>query len=159
MAIALSTTTLPAIIENVDIAQTVVVGRSLISIPPDPAISSVVVVKGANTSGNVVVTVGEPELISGNVTITFSGRYNDNFIKTITYEDGEKAVQTVTKFTDIVPGYNFISEYLAPTAGSITASYSVVVNGAELGPVTQVINNNYTPGKEFLIQYVAQGKY
>jgi hypothetical protein len=41
----------------------------------------------------------------------------------------------------------------------LTASYSVLVNGNELGPVTQVINNNYTPGKDFLVQYVAQGKY
>jgi hypothetical protein len=157
MAISLSSTTLPATQENTDIAQTITVGRLLV--PPDPAISSVVVNKGANTAGNIVITVGNPELITGNVDITFSGRYNDNFTKTITYEDGNKQVQTVTKFADIEPGYNFVSEYLAGSSGTLTASYSVVVNGSEIGTVTQVINNNYTPGKDFLIQFVAQGKY
>jgi hypothetical protein len=157
MAITLSTTTLPAIEENTDIAQTITVGRLLV--PPDPAISSVVVTKGANTSGNVVVTISDPGLISGNVTITFSGRYNDNFTKAITYEDGDKQVKTVTKFTDIEPGYNFVSEYLSTGPSTLTASYSVLVNGDELGPVTQIINNNYTIGKDYLIQYVAQGKY
>ena len=157
MAITLSSTSLTAIEENTEISQTIIVGRLLL--PPDPVISSVVVTKGANTAGNVVVTVSDPALITGNVTITFSGRYNDNFTKTITYEDGNKQVQTVTKFADIEPGYNFISEYLASGTSSLTASYSVVVNGSELGPVTQVINNNYTPGKEYLVQYVAQGKY
>ena len=157
MAITLSTTTLPAIEENIDNAQNITVGRLLL--PPDPNISSVVVTKGANTAGNVVVTVGSPELITGNVTITFSGRYNDNFTKTITYEAGDKQVKTVTKFSDIESGYNFVSEYLASGTGTLTASYSVVVNGVEIGPVTQVINNNYTPGKESLIQFVAQGKY
>lgn len=157
MAITLSPATLPAIEENVDIAQTITVGRALISL--DPLISSVVVTKGANTAGNVVVTVGDPEFLTGNVTITFSGRYNDNFTQTITYEDGDKQVKTVAKFTDIEPGYNFVSEYLASSLSTLTASYSVVVNGAELGPVTQVINNNYTVGKDYLVQYVAQGKY
>lgn len=157
MAITLSATTLTAIEENVDIAQTITVGRLLV--PPDPLISSVVVTKGANTAGNVVVTVGSPEFVTGNVTITFSGRYNDNFTKAITYEDGDKQVKTVAKFTDIEPGYNFVSEYLSVGPSTLTASYSVLVNGAELGPVTQVINNNYTIGKDYLIQYVAQGKY
>jgi hypothetical protein len=157
MAITLSTTALPAIEENTEIAQTITVGRLLV--PPDPAISSVVVTKGANTSGNVVVTISDPGLISGNVTITFSGRYNDNFTKAITYEDGDKQVKTVTKFTDIEPGYNFVSEYLSTGPSTLTASYSVLVNGDELGPVTQIINNNYTIGKDYLIQYVAQGKY
>ena len=158
MAITLSTTTLTAVTENADISETITVGRVLLPMP-DPAISSVVVTKGANTAGNIEIAVSAPSLIFGNVTITFTGRYNDNFSKTITYEDGDKAVQTVTKFQDIEPGYNFISEYLAPSGGSITADYSVVVNGEELGPVTQVINNNYTPGKDFLVQFVAQGKY
>lgn len=157
MAISLSSTTLPAIEENTEIAQTITVGRVLI--PPDPLISSVVVTKGANTSGNVVVTVSSPEFLTGNVTITFTGRYNDNFTKAITYEDGDKQVKTVAKFTDIEPGYNFVSEYLSVGPSTLTASYSVLVNGAELGPVTQVINNNYTIGKDYLIQYVAQGKY
>lgn len=157
MAITLSSTALAAIEENVDIAQTITVGRVLI--PPDPLISSVVVTKGANTAGNVVVTVGNPEFLTGNVTITFSGRYNDNFTKAITYEAGDKQVKTVAKFTDIEPGYNFVSEYLSTGPSTLTASYSVLVNGAELGPVTQVINNNYTVGKDYLIQYVAQGKY
>lgn len=156
MAITLSSTSLTAIEENTEISQTITVGRLLL--PPDPFISSVVVTKGANTAGNVVVTVSDPALITGNVTITFSGRYNDNFTKTITYEDGNKQVKTVTKFADIESGYNFVSEYLAGS-GTLTASYSVVVNGVELGPVTQVINNNYTPGKDYLVQYVAQGKY
>ena len=157
MAITLSNSTLPAINENVDIAQTITISRSLL--PPDPEIANVVITKGANTEGNVVVTVGTPDFITGNVVLTFSGRYNDNFTNTITYEDGEKQVQTVTRFADIESGYNFISEYLADISSSVTASYSVVVNGSELGPVTQVINNNYTPGKDNLVQYVAQGKY
>lgn len=157
MAISLSSTTLSAIEENTEIAQTITVGRLLV--PPDPAISSVVVTKGANTAGNVVVTVSDPALITGNVTITFSGQYYDNFTKTITYEDGNKQVKTVAKFTDIEPGYNFVSEYLASSLSTLTASYSVLVNGVELGPVTQVINNNYTPGKNSLVQFVAQGKY
>ena len=157
MAITLSSTTLPAIQENTEIAQTITVGRLLI--PPDPMISSVVVTKGANTQGNVVVIVSSPEFLTGNVTITFTGRYNDNFSKTITYEDGNKQVKTVTKFTDIEPGYNFVSEYLSTGSSTLTASYSVLVNGTEVGPVTQVINNNYTIGKDYLIQYVAQGKY
>jgi len=157
MAISLSSTTLPAIEENTEIAQTITVGRLLV--PLDPLISSVVVTKGANTAGNVVVTVGSPEFVTGNVTITFSGRYNDNFTKAITYEDGDKQVKTVAKFTDIESGYNFVSEYLSVGPSTLTASYSVLVNGDELGPVTQVINNNYTIGKDYLIQYVAQGKY
>jgi len=157
MAISLSTTTLPAIDENVEIAEIITISRTLI--PPDPEITSVVVTKGANTEGNVVITVGEPDLISGNVSLTFSGRYNDNFTNSITYEDGNQQVQTVGKFADITAGFNFVSEYLADGTGSVTASYSVVVNGSELGPVTQLINNNYTPGKDNLVAYVAQGKY
>jgi hypothetical protein len=47
----------------------------------------------------------------------------------------------------------------AAGGGTSTATYTVTVDGTPF-TVTQAINNSsYTPGQNYLIQYVAQGKY
>jgi hypothetical protein len=155
MAIELSPASLSAIQEDVDLSQVISVVRTVPS--SDPVISSVTITKGNNTYGNIVIAVGN---LGGNVDLTFSGRYNDNFDKSITYEDANKVVQSATRFKDITQGYNFIVEYLASTATSITANYTVTVNGSITLPLTQTINNTtYTPGQKYLVQFVQQGKY
>jgi hypothetical protein len=145
--------TLPAVGEDVDLDLTFNVNTNI----GDPAITSVSATCSA--LGNVAIVVGAPVGIDGNTTITVSGRYNDNFDKSITYEDGNKAVQSASRFKDIAPGYNFVSEYVAASGGTVTATYTVIVNGTPF-TITQTINNtSFTPGQKYLVQYVAQGKY
>lgn len=149
----LSIDELPAVGEDVDINITFTANANT------GVISSVVASLDEAINGNIVITVGTPSGANGNTVISISGRYNDNFDKTITYEDGNKAVQTTTRFKNITPGYNFISEYLAASGGTVTATYSINIDGT---PITldQTINNtSYTPGQNYLVQYVAQGKY
>ena len=149
----LSPSVFPATEEDVDLNLTFTANTNI----GDPAITSVT----ANCSalGNITITVGAPSGPNGNTTITVTGKYNDNFDKTITYEDGSKVVKTVSRFKDIESGYNFISEYLAANGGTVTATYTVTINGSSY-TATQIINNtSYTPGQNYLVQYVAQGKY
>jgi len=142
-----------AVEEDVDLNLTITANTNI----GDPAITSVTATCSA--LGNVVITVGSPSGANGNTIITVTGRYNDNFDKSITYEDSNKAVQTASRFKDITADYNFISEYLAANGGTVTATYTVTVNGTPY-TVTQTINNtSYTPGQNYLVQYVAQGKY
>ena len=123
----------------------------------DPAITSVTAT--CDAQGNIVISIGNPQGANGNTVISITGRYNDNFDKSITYEAANSVVQSVTRFKNIEPGYNFVSEYLAAGGGTTIATYTVTINGTPF-TVTQPINNSsYTPGKNLLVQAVAQGKY
>lgn len=142
-----------AVEEDVDLNLTITANTNM----GDPPIATVTATCSA--SGNVTIDVGAPSGVNGNTVITVTGRYNDNFDKSITYEDTNKAVQTVNRFRDVTDDYNFISEYIAANGGTVTATYTVTVNGTPF-TVTQTINNtSYTPGQKYLVQYVAQGKY
>lgn len=142
-----------AVEEDIDLNLTITANTNI----GDPAITSVTVTCSA--LGNVTITVGSPAGASGNTVINITGRYNDNFDKSITYEDSNGTVQAASRFKDVTPDYNFISEYLAANGGTVTATYTVTVNGTPF-TVTQPINNtSYTPGQKYLVQYVAQGKY
>ena len=149
MAYTLSPTTLALIAEDTDFARTVTIATA----PADPLINSIIVTLGDNTAGNILVTT---DTVAN--TIVISGRYNDNFVKTVNYLDAEKQPQTITSktaFAELPVGYLLVNEYLASTVTSATATYAVTVNGANLGVVTQQINNNYTPGQTALIAAVA----
>lgn len=146
-------TTLTAVQEDVDLNIVITANTNI----GDPAITSVSATCSA--SGNVTINVGSPGSGSGNTVITVTGRYNDNFDKSIAYEDGSKNAKTASRFKDIESGYNFISNYTAAGGGTAVATYTVTVNGTPF-TVTQTINNtSYTPGQKYLVQYVAQGKY
>lgn len=145
--------TFPAVEEDVDLNLTITANTNI----GDPAITSVTAT--CNALGSLVITIGAPSGINGNTIITVTGKYNDNFDKAITYETSDSVVQNVTRFRDLESGYNFVSEYLAAGGGSATATYTVTINGSAF-TVTQAINNtSYTPGKNLLVQAVAQGKY
>ena len=149
MAYTLSPTTLALIAEDTDFARTVTIATA----PADPLINSIIVTLGDNTAGNILVTT---DTVAN--TIVISGRYNDNFVKIVNYLDAEKQPQTITSktaFAELPVGYLLVNEYLASTVTSATATYAVTVNGANLGVVTQQINNNYTPGQTALIAAVA----
>ena len=149
----ISVESLPDIAEDVDIDVTFSANANT------GVISSVTASLDTAITGNVVVTVGTPSGTNGNTVITISGRYNDNFDKTITYENGEYVTNVVARWKDVESGYNFITEYVAAGGGTSTATYTVTVDGTPF-TVTQAINNSsYTPGQNYLIQYVAQGKY
>jgi hypothetical protein len=145
--------TLSAVQEDVDLNFVITANTNI----GDPAITSVSATCSA--FGNVTINVGSPSGANGNTVITVTGRYNDNFDKSIAYEDGDKNAQTVPRFKDIKSGYNFISNYTAAAGGTAVATYTVTVNGTPF-TVTQTINNtSFTPGQKYLVQYVAQGKY
>lgn len=149
MAYTLSPTTLTLIAEDTDFARTVTIATD----PADPLIGNIIVTLGDNTAGNILVTT---DTVAN--TIVISGRYNDNFVKIVNYLDVEKQPQTITSktaFAELPVGYLLVNEYLASTVTSATATYVVTVNGANLGVVTQRINNNYTPGQTALIAAVA----
>ena len=155
MAYVLSPTVLPATKEKTQLNQTVTVTKDAF----DPAITSVVVTKGANTLGNIVVAVTSPSF-------TITGQYFDNWDKSITYEEFVESGNTwantfvtVTKWNDISANLNFIQNYTAASSPSTkTASYSVLVNGTTTLSLTQVINNDYTPPAQTLVEYVSKGK-
>lgn len=149
MAYTLSPTTLALIAEDTNFARTVTIATD----PADPLISDIIVTLGDNTTGNILVTT---DTVAN--TIVISGRYSDNFVKIVNYLDAEKQPQTITSktaFAELPVGYLLVNEYLASTVTSATATYAVTVNGANLGVVTQQINNNYTPGQTALIAAVA----
>ena len=155
MPYALSPSSLTATKEKTQLNQSVTVTKD----PLDPVISSVAVTKGANTLGNIVVTVASPSF-------TITGQYFDNWDKSITYEKFVESGNTwantfvtVTKWNNIDANLNFVQSYTAATSPSTkTASYSVLVNGTTTLTLTQVINNDYTPPAETLVEYVAKGK-
>lgn len=145
--------TLPAVEENVDLDIIITANTNI----GDPTITSVSATCSAQ--GNIIITVGNPSGINGNSVITVTGRYNDNFDKAITYEDENKLVKNASRFKDITPNYNFISNYTASGGGTATAVYTITINGTSY-TLNQTINNtSFTPGQEFLVRYVAQGKY
>ena len=149
MAYTLSPTTLALIAEDTNFARTVTIATD----PADPLISDIIVTLGDNTTGNILVTT---DTVAN--TIVISGRYSDNFVKVVNYLDAEKQPQTITSktaFAELPVGYLLVNEYLASNVTSATATYAVTVNGANLGVVTQQINNNYTPGQTALIAAVA----
>lgn len=152
MAYTLSPSILPATLEATDVNQTV----SVLVSGLDPVVSSIVVTKGANTSGNIVVNV------TGS-SFTLTGQYYDNWTKSITYEEFTPTgniTAIATTWDAISANLNFVTSYVAETSpSSKTASYSVLVNGSTTLTLTQVINNNFTPGALNLIKYVSKGKY
>ena len=155
MAYSLSPAILPATTEKTQLNQTVSVLKGAL----DPVITSIVVVKGVNTAGNIAVATA-----SSSFTIT--GQYYDNWTYGIVYEefvqDGTtwaNTLVTVSNWSNISANINFVQSYTAATSpSSKTASYAVTINGVTTLPLTQVINNNYTPGALTLVEYVAKGK-
>jgi hypothetical protein len=155
MAYTLSPTTLTATTEKTQLNQTV----SILSSAFDPAITSIVVTKGTNTTGNIIVAVSTSSF-------TITGQYYDNWDKSIVYEEAiqtgntwANAFVTVTKWSNISANLNFVSNYTAAISpSSKTATYYVLVNGTSNISLTQPINNNYTPGALTLVEYVAKGK-
>lgn len=156
MAYILSPSTLPATKEKTQLNQTVTV--TVVGL--DSPVSSVAVTKGENTLGNIEIAVASPSF-------TITGQYYDNWSKTIVYE---KFVQTdattwantlvtADKWANIDANLNFVQSYTAATSpSSKTATYSVVVNGTTTLSLTQVINNDYTPGAQTLVEFVSKGK-
>ena len=152
MAYTLSPSTLSATTEKTQLNETV----NVLAGGMDPPVTSLVVTKGANTNGNIVVTIGASSF-------TITGQYKDNWDKTITYEEYTPTgniTSVATTFESISPNLNFITSYVPSISpGTKTASYSVLVNGSTSLELTQVININFTPGAESLVEYVAKGKY
>lgn len=155
MAYSLSPSTLTATTEKTQLNLAVSVIKDVF----DPAVTSVVVTKGANTTGNINVSISTSSF-------TITGQYYDNWDKTIVYEEYIQAGNTwantfvtVTKWANISANLNFISNYAAATSpASKTATYYVLVNGTSNISLTQTINNNYTPGAQTLVEFVGLGK-
>jgi len=150
MAYSLSTNTLTQILEATDFSRTVTINSAAL----DPPITSITVTKVGEINGNIVITTGASSF-------TISGQYNNNFTKTVTYQDKNKESVTVTSktaFSALPADYFMIVEYLASLTTTFTASFTVAVNGSYIDTVTQQVNNNYTPGKDSLIAAVAGGK-
>jgi len=142
---------LPGILEDVVFNETVEIKSNL----GDPLITSIEVTKSAGIESTLTVTTN----IAAN-TFTITGKYNDNFDKSIVYEDSEYVTDTAARWKDVRAGYNFITKYTPSSGGSVTCNYTVTINGVTSLLLPQVINNtSYTPGQNYLIQYVAQGKY
>jgi hypothetical protein len=117
-----------------------------LEVTPDPLIN-----------GNIIVSIGS--LGSSSVTVNLYGMYNDNFDKTITYEDNAGNSQTASRWANVTPNYNLVYEYTPASGGSVTAAYEILVNGADNLTVQQTINNSsYTPGANYLKEYVAGGR-
>lgn len=146
------TVTIPATIEGVQLNQVVNVVPVGVSLP---AISVTATLNSGRT-GNIVT-------IPGTTSFTITGQFYDNWSKTITYEEFKSsgnATVVATKWADVSPNLNFITEYLAATSpASYTATYTVVINGTITMTATQTINNDYTPGALQLKQFVSKGKY
>ncbi|CAB4133369.1 hypothetical protein UFOVP257_158 [uncultured Caudovirales phage] len=155
MSYTLSPSSLSATTEKTQLNQTVTVTKDMFDSP----ITSVVVTKGSNTLGNIEVTVASPSF-------TITGQYYDNWDKTIVYEEAVKSGETwantavtVAKWSNISANLNFVQSYTAATSpSSKTATYTVLVNGTTSLSLTQVINNNFTPGALTLVDFVAKGK-
>jgi hypothetical protein len=155
MAYSLSPAILPATTEKTQLNQTVSVLKDAL----DPVVANIIVTKGLNTLGNVNVDVSTSSF-------TITGQYYDNWDKSIVYEESVQAgntwanaLVTVTKWSNISANLNFVQSYTAAESpGSKTANYTVTINGATTLPLTQVINNSYTPGALTLAEYVFDGK-
>jgi hypothetical protein len=155
MSYTLSPATLSATTEKTQLNQTVTVTPGFGS----GAVTSIVVTKGANTSGNINVAISTSSF-------TITGQYSDNWDKTITYEQYVQSgntyaniIVTATRWANVSANLNFVSNYSAGSvSGSKTATYYVLVNGSSNISLTQVINNNYTSGALSLIEFVAKGK-
>jgi sugar (pentulose or hexulose) kinase len=157
MSYTLSPSTLTATKEKTSLNQTVTVVPGAF----DSAVTSISVIKGDNTLGNIVVT----SLTSSSFKIT--GQYYDNWSKTIVYEGSTQTGETwantlvtASKWSEIGANLNFVQSYTAATSPSTkTAKYYVVVNGTVANlTLTQVINNDYTPGAQTLVEFVSKGK-
>lgn len=155
MAYSLSPAILPATTEKTQLNQSV----SVLNDALDPVITSIVVTKGENTNGNVSIAVASSSF-------TLTGQYYDNWTYSIVYEEfvqtdnsWANTFVTVSNWSNISANLNFIQSYAAPVSpSSKTANYTVTINGSSTLPLTQVINNNYTPGALTLVEYVAKGK-
>ena len=150
MAFGLSPTSLTQILEATDFSRTV----TITSDPMDPPITSIIVSRIGDISGNLVISI-EAE------SFTIAGQYTNNFVGSLSYLDArkkEKVVTTKNPFKQLEPRYFIVTEYLASSETSFVASYQVSVNGNVVGTVTQQVNNNYTPGKDSLIAAVAGGQ-
>jgi hypothetical protein len=150
MAFGLSPTSLTQILEATDFSRTVTITSSLM----DPPITSIIVSRIGDTSGNLVISIEEESF-------TISGQYTNNFIGSLSYLDARKKAKVITTknpFKQLEPRYFIVTEYLASLETSFVASYQVSVNGNVVGIVTQQVNNNYTPGKDSLIAAVAGGQ-
>ena len=96
----------------------------------------------------------------GGSSFTITGKYNDNFDKSITYQDSNGVTKTATRWKNLEPGYNFIQNFTPSTGGSVPCTYTVVKNGTTTLTITQTVTNNgYSGGKEGLVAAVAGGKY
>ena len=96
----------------------------------------------------------------GSSSFTITGKYNDNFDKSITYQDSDSATKTATRWKNLEPGYNLIEKFTPTTGGSVPCTYTVVVNGTTTLTITQTVTNaGYSGGKEGLVVAVAGGKY
>ncbi len=154
MAYTLSTVVLTEILEATDFTTTVNVTAGAM----DPPITSIVVTRADDVSGNLVITTA---LTPSSNSFTISGQYNNNFTKTIKFLDSNKQESTITSktaFNQLPAGYFMMVEYLASSSTTFSASYQVSINGNLIGTVTQQVNNNYTPGKDALIAAVAGGQ-
>jgi hypothetical protein len=155
MAYSLSPAILPATTEKTQLNQTVSVLKDAL----DPEITSIGVTKGENTNGNIDVAVAASSF-------TITGQYYDNWTYGVVYEEfiqngntWANALVTVSNWSNINANINFVQGYTAAVSpSSKTANYSVTINGATTLPLTQVINNNYTPGALTLVEYVTKGK-
>jgi hypothetical protein len=171
VAIVLSTNILTPILEFTDFSRTVNVIRT----DPmfDPPITSIEVTKEFDP----ILFFGALDIITDNSSFfTLSGKYSNNFIDSLKYLDENKNEQVIkskspylqTAILDnpntnpisvqLPKNYFMIVEYLASTESSFIAKYKVNVNGSFLSYVTQIVNNNYTVGRDALIAAVTQGK-
>jgi hypothetical protein len=91
---------------------------------------------------------------------TITGKYNDNFDKSITYQDSNGATKTATRWKNLEPGYNLIEKFTPSTGGSVPCTYTVVINGTTTLTIVQTVTNSgYSGGKEGLVTAVAGAKY
>jgi len=151
MAFQLSPSSLPSTNEDIDLNQTVEI--TITGIGGD-TVESISVTHTA-IEGTISVST---DVDSSSFTIT--GKYNDNFDKTITYQDSEGATKTATRWKNLESGYNLVQEYTPSSGGSVLCTYTVLVNGSTTLTITQsVTNSSYTPGKNNLVTAVAGGKY
>jgi hypothetical protein len=151
MAFSLSPSSLPSTDEDIALNQTVEITTT--GFGGDPVTS--LEVTHSSIEGTISVST---DVDSSSFTIT--GKYNDNFDKTITYQDSEGATKTANRWKNLDPGYNLVQEYTPSGGGSVSCTYTVVVNGSTTLTITQsVTNSSYTPGKNNLVTAVAGGKY
>jgi len=158
MAYVLAVSTLDDIYENVSFSSTVSIISTAnpLADPPedaDPPITSIVVTPGSAEYGsNVSVSV------SGS-SFTISGKYADNFSNDIYYLDNKSVSQLVHKFKDVPADFTVVYKLVASPTASTVATYGVTVNSNNIGTVSQTIKNNYSVGRDALIDLVAKGKY